>query len=402
MALSTPILYDIQAFDATKEYIFEFQYTGDQAFKNKLVIRDNITNNVVYEEIQTTFQLQHILPADTLTNRIDAYNAKIQVYNVSDISSAESQAKLFYCNTTPVFWITNIQEDDVVSSSSFSFFLEYSQEQEVKLSGYQGFLYDSFNKLLYTTESKNNDDLYFSVSGLEDNGIYYIQAKGYTLNGYVVETELIKFTVNYLRPAAFSIVQAENQKNKGRIKITSNVQPIDGETNQIPSKFLLNTWIDLRQDGSYVKYKEGISILSDFTIGLIVNNLIKHKVFFIMSEDSNSSLPSQCKLTLLYGENDIYTSDGDFENRAYIMLSYYYNTDLKHVVFSNLFNPPYPYDEFKLYVKRKDGRFSVYVDYPETNDKFVLQPLDYVAETDDKYRVLEGYEGWDETYIWKG
>ena len=69
MALTTPILYSVSAFDATQAQTFLFNVLGgSQVVANTLTIKNNATLAVVYSATQTTFKFEHILPANTLTN----------------------------------------------------------------------------------------------------------------------------------------------------------------------------------------------------------------------------------------------------------------------------------------------------------------------------------------------
>lgn len=68
MALSTPTINKIDVFDATKEFEFEFSYSGTQAVKNRLVIRKNEDYSIVYDKIEERLKLTHTLPANTLIN----------------------------------------------------------------------------------------------------------------------------------------------------------------------------------------------------------------------------------------------------------------------------------------------------------------------------------------------
>ena len=69
MALTTPILYSVNAFDATQAQVFNFNVLGgNQVTANTLTIKNNATLSTVYSATQTTFKFEHTLPANTLTN----------------------------------------------------------------------------------------------------------------------------------------------------------------------------------------------------------------------------------------------------------------------------------------------------------------------------------------------
>ena len=96
------------AFDATQAQVFGFNVVGgDQVTANRLTIRDNATNTVVYQETQETFKYEHTLPANTLTNGT-YYNATLATQDVAGTYSAESVPIQFYCFTQPEIEFTNI------------------------------------------------------------------------------------------------------------------------------------------------------------------------------------------------------------------------------------------------------------------------------------------------------
>ena len=69
MALTKPILNNVAAFDASNSQAFTFNVVGgSQVVGNTLTIKDNTTLNTVYNNTQTSFKLQHIVPAGTLSN----------------------------------------------------------------------------------------------------------------------------------------------------------------------------------------------------------------------------------------------------------------------------------------------------------------------------------------------
>ena len=58
MALMTPILTSVESFDATVGTRVFFTVTsGDQVVKNRITVRDNTTNEIVYQDTVETFEL---------------------------------------------------------------------------------------------------------------------------------------------------------------------------------------------------------------------------------------------------------------------------------------------------------------------------------------------------------
>jgi hypothetical protein len=175
-------LFERPAFDATEPQVFTFSSTGSQAFKNRLTVRDNLTNAVVYNDIIETFQLRHELPANKLTNGV-LYNAVITTFDINNVESAPSNTIIFYCYSTPSFMFSNLTENQIIQNSSYEVNLTYSQPQGEILNSWQVLLYDEHKQLLNTSGLRYKTDiLSYVVSGLEDNDSYYIRATGETLN----------------------------------------------------------------------------------------------------------------------------------------------------------------------------------------------------------------------------
>ena len=67
----TPIASQVNAFDATTNHLFYFTSSGgNQVAKNRITIRNNTTNVVVYQNTVETFLFQQEVPANTLVNGI--------------------------------------------------------------------------------------------------------------------------------------------------------------------------------------------------------------------------------------------------------------------------------------------------------------------------------------------
>ena len=66
--MSKPIANNVSAFDATVAHIFEFTYSGNQPYKNRIVIINSSTNATVLNEITETMKFVHTVAANKLTN----------------------------------------------------------------------------------------------------------------------------------------------------------------------------------------------------------------------------------------------------------------------------------------------------------------------------------------------
>ena len=94
MALMTPMLTTIESFDATKGQKVSFVVTsGDQVVKNRITVRNNSTNEIVYQNTIETFELENEIPANVLSNG-GYYNCYINTYNINDDISANSKIQI--------------------------------------------------------------------------------------------------------------------------------------------------------------------------------------------------------------------------------------------------------------------------------------------------------------------
>ena len=127
MALITPYIPSIGAFDATKDYIlsFDVQDGGDQVVKNEIKITNNVTGVTEYDHTDNSYNYFQTIPANTLSNNI-YYAVQVRTFNASGESSSWSPLESFYCYDTPTVSL-NIKDGDTLSSSTVTVKLSYNQ-----------------------------------------------------------------------------------------------------------------------------------------------------------------------------------------------------------------------------------------------------------------------------------
>lgn len=293
MALTTPILYQLPAFDANNEQIFTFNVIGGtQVLGNILTIRNNVTNAIVYQKEVTSYAFQHTLPEKTLVNGLQ-YNAFIQTINGTEVS-APSSPILFYCYTTPVISILNMPENNVIPNSAFEFQMQYVQIQGELLSQYQVNLYNISGNLQATSGVIYVDDtnpppflFNYEFTGFNDGSVYNLEILGQTVNQTAITTGRIEITVKYEEPNLFALISLENNMCEGYITIKSNMVDILGKADPDPPKYIDNdTVIDL-VPGS-VTYDEGFDISNDFTVGIWGRDFTENQPIFEMWNNSDT------------------------------------------------------------------------------------------------------------------
>lgn len=271
MALTRPTLITVPSFDATQPYTFTFvvQSGSAQIVANQLTIRRQSDNQIVYNEKQETFKYEHVVNADELVNGT-YYNAVVSVFDADDNQSPTSIPIQFWCYSTPSITFTNIPANNIITNASFNFTFSYAQNEGEALNSYVVNLYNAFQTQIATSGvvyAQNGTPPYngnYLFAGFEDNTVYYIEIVGTTVNGAIVSTGQIQFTVKYLRPDLFTLIELTNNCEEGYITLKSNIILIDGESNPSPPTYINDKEVDLTGDGTWVEWNDGYSISGDF------------------------------------------------------------------------------------------------------------------------------------------
>ena len=278
MALVKPMINDIIAFDATSAYTITFTASGgDRVVKNEIYIITNDDNETeIYNDTVTSFNLSHTIPANTLSNG-EYYKVKIRTYDEINNVSEWSNFYPFRCYSTPILSFLNMPS--VISTSSYTFHLRYTQAENEKLDYAIIRLYDSNN-----VELKNSGNLYnantppinfnYTVNNLENNKHYKVKATAMTIEGTVVNT-ISSFSVNYQTVPNTDDIKATVNECDGYINIQSEpVIIMNIASNPDPLTYIDNKEADLinpvatldRQYMSYWAKWSGLVIPNSFLL----------------------------------------------------------------------------------------------------------------------------------------
>lgn len=325
MALTTPILYTINAFDSSNQQIFTFNVIGgSQVVANKLTIKNNATLDVVYEETQTSYKFQHTLPSGTLSNGT-YYQASIQTQDAEGNLSNASNTIQFYCYTQPTFAFTNIPSNNLINNSSFNFEVTYNQTQGEILNAYVFNLYSASGVLISTSNTQYNtsSSLPLTVSylfnGFEDNTQYQIECNGVTSQGTQITTGLTTFNVAYIQPSIYSYFFLTNNCDEGYITFQSNVVGVPGTSNPDPPVFINNQEVDLTTNGSYVQWNEGYEVEGNWTASIWGRNFSANQVIsnFTNTNDDNIFISYRDDGTNAWAELRVVPNGWDFGYTIY-------------------------------------------------------------------------------------
>lgn len=292
--MSQPILYQILPFDVTVGTRLTFSYDGNQVFSNEVVITDNTNGQIVYQVKRTNVMSSYhdIAPNSGLKNG-GYYTAKIRVFDKDDTPSEYSNLRTFYCFQTPIFGFSNFTEYQIVENSQYTLELTYNdRNQSEPLDTYYVVLYNSTMSILKNSGViPASTSMSYKLTDLESGSQYFVRAVGTTLNGIVLDTGPIEFSVNYIRPMYWAYVDLQNNKHDGNIKISSNIISIEGTSNPDPPTYLNDSEVDLRKDGTWVKFDDNFIVGNKFCLQLRCRGLVNGEtVLMLEGEDSKIEL----------------------------------------------------------------------------------------------------------------
>lgn len=281
MAMVQPIAQSIPAFDAKNNNTFKFVSNGgNQVIANRLVIRNNDTNEEVYNKKIESYRFEHTVPENTLTNGI-YYNFYFRTYDILDNESPMSNVIPFMCYDTPTVEITNIPENGIVESSVFTLNMSYKQEQGELIDFAKVILYDQLGNEIFESENIYNTftpplSFQYTLNGLEDNTTYGVSVRVITINKTVINSKIENFTTRYFTPSLSTLLELENNCEDGYVQIKNNFYIVDSESNPpnigTNPKYLKDGKLYLDEDGTYITWNQGFIIEDDFLLRLFTEN----------------------------------------------------------------------------------------------------------------------------------
>lgn len=304
--LTQPIINPISAFDSTRVHTISFVVIGGaQVIGNRLVISDNETGEEIYNKIQSTMKLEHVIPANTLTNG-GYYNAVVYTIDSANNESVASTPVPFYCYSQPSLTIDNIPATETIENGTYKFTGNYLQQENELLNSYQYTLYDSNRDILSQSPLiyyNTDPTLSYTFVGMSNDTSYYIELSGETINGTKITSGLRYFTVRYIQPASFAICDLVNNCENGYIQISSNIVAIDGKSNPDPPIYIDDKEVDLRDPDSWVEWNSGFRIQDDFTMRVWGRDFNDYQNIITLTNDINTtSTPNRIELKWMVGD----------------------------------------------------------------------------------------------------
>lgn len=358
VTLNRPTLINVPAFDATSPYTFIFtvQGTTAQITENKLIIRDQENNNIVYEEKQETFKYQHTLAENKLTNG-KYYNATITIYDGAGNESPPSIPIQFWCYSQPTISFTNLPDNNIIQNASFNFEFQYNQAESEKLNTYIVNLYNSFGTIISTSDVQYASDGTppfngnYLVAGLENATVYYIEIIATTINGTQVTTGRIELKVQYLRPDLFTLIELKNNCDEGYISVRSNIILIDGESNPDPPIYIDDKEVDLTAPDSWVEWNEGYSISGDMLTRIWFRKPNPYSEILRFSNANGQTI----SLSYMQGYEDVNSQ----EIQSFVEVHVTSVEGVEYYIFSNFIDTLSDTEYYNVWLKRVGNIYQV-------------------------------------------
>lgn len=372
--MAKPQILKITPFDSTKDYEITLSWMGNRAHANRIIIYDNETNNVVFDDTVSSFALTHTIPAYTLQNS-KRYYIQAQTFDIENIPSSLSNKVLFYTFATPDFYFEDLLDNPIINNSSFTATVHYYSEDWEEISKYRFYLYDASKKQLLESDELTDDyDISYTFKGLDNNTLYYIRCLGVTVNGMELDTGYTEVTIKFEDPNEYARIYATPLPSQGCIQVSTNFIII--QYNGTDDFDYIDGMIDLREKTLF--YNEGFLIEGDFTAIIRGINLWQTADIFKMSNDkygltlssriyNNGNLRFRLMVPNGVGNYLIYSDELVFEN-----------TDMVNIMFRRI------NDVYQL---------KVFVDYGFTTDNGNM----WYGSTRPSYSLVEKYDNWINT-----
>ena len=331
-----PVIYLVPAFDATLGTIIKFSWPGNQPISNTIIIRDNITNVIIYEKKLLNMRLEHIIPGNSGLVNGALYNISVKVTDSNGNDSEWSDVQLFYCYSTPTFKI-NIEPNQIIQAQTYGVNITYEQAEGELLQSYRVRVFNSNEAIIYDSNTRYILDT-VKITNLQDNNHYTIMTTGETINGMELSTGMISFFADFIKSETYFMCELQNMYDTGGVYIKSNIISVEGysDSNVV---YIDNDIADITNN--VVHFNKGFSISGNFSL------LIRGYGF-----ETNS------KILQLFGNDEVITVEYKRNNSTYYfeLIAAYKNN--KYMI---TLDNPYHDKEIYLYVRRQDALFGLEV-----------------------------------------
>ena len=348
---TSPILLKSTPFDATLNHTLQFTYSGSQIFAHRVIVKNNATNEVVYDKKTSAMNLLVNIPANTLENGI-TYNFQVSVFDHDDVESAFSNVIIVKCLSTPTFEFSNITDGMIIRNSYVDVVLTYVQENGELLNEYTVLLYSSNQTtIVYNSGTKySSDELSVRIPELMDDATYYLRATGETLNGMSVDTGFVQIVCDYIKPDLFLKFRADNIPEEGQVRLSLNYVLIEGSSNTESLIYIDDEKISLL-NGEKVYFDRGY-VADNFTLDIILESI----------PDFAKIINFNMKSAMAYVTWNYGTFEGDETPTYYAeLIAYQYigSERLNYIQMSNRIEPLLDREQVHIWIRHIDGTFDI-------------------------------------------
>ena len=334
-----PVLKLVPSFDANLGTTIKFNWLGNQPVSNTVRIKINdVEETIVYEQMLQTMRLEHIIPMDSGLVNGSLYNVSVKVTDSNGKDSEWSTPLLFYCYSTPIFKI-NIEPDEIIRAQTYGVNITYEQTEGELLQSYRVQVFNSNDNVIYDSNIRYILDT-VKITNLQDDSHYYIIATGETINGMVLSTGKISFSVDFLKSEAYFVCELKNQYDTGGVYIKSNIVSVEGES-ESDVVYIDNDIADLTNN--VVHFKKGFLISGDFSL------LLRGYGFEVGA-----------KILQLSGSDEVITVEYKYDTtkeQYYFELCALYKNTQYLITIDN----PYHNQELSLRIRRRSSMFEMEV-----------------------------------------
>jgi hypothetical protein len=394
MAMVKPIAQTKAAFDATKPEIFSFTSSGgNQVVKNKITVRLNSDNTIVYTNTEESFAFTQTIPANKLQNG-KYYNYFFNTFDVGGNMSPDSNVVSFYCYTAPTLTFTNVSNGSTIESSNFNFIVEYNQIEGELIDNMKIILYDINGSILFDsgvmyTNTNPPSQFSYSFNGMNNNTSYRIKAEGVTVNGTKIESQMITFEVRFENPAVYTKIDLENKCDEGYVQFRSNLVFIDAKSNPDPPVYVDGTAVDITQLGQWVEWMEGFEVPTGFILELWMTPSLLGKFCELWNK---SSLNDSIKLNLLRN----YYVDSEYPKDNFEVYAKYGTNYVRK--YSNAVEALNNLSDIIVWVKKSGDNWELILDVVNRTTSVMFWNAEYESETNVEYNKITNLY-WNDDFV---
>lgn len=346
--MAKPVLFPISAFDATKDQVLSFTYSGNPITKCEAVFYNNETGASVYGEgvYSVGQKLEYRLAAGSLSNSNTPYNVKLRVYDLITDASEYSDLVQFYCVAKPTFKFNGLNSSAVndIANSRTVLKVSYTpaENSNEQLNSYFIGVYDANYNQIVASDTYFNAELPYDVAGLQNGVTYYVRAIGQTQHNMTLDTGYVGLRANYAVSSTYSHLLLTNDYQHATVDVKSNISAVEGGS--VPA----NPEFETGKNGQAV-------VLTEPGSKVVFNDAINAPDSFAVCTDLIDFKPYQDVLTLTTTDGEIRTKliqrelDGFDKAQTYLLASHYKDGEMTgYNVYSNYIE----------YTEPKQGRIA--------------------------------------------